>query len=63
MNLADNALKTLSVDSLLNYETVKYYCGEEFEVDRYRNCVLAYQVCCFSFRLIRVKAPLPRWRI
>ncbi|KAL7633804.1 UNVERIFIED_CONTAM: hypothetical protein RMT77_015760 [Armadillidium vulgare] len=43
MNLADNELKTKSVDSLLNYETVKYYSGEEFEIDRYRDCILRYQ--------------------
>ncbi|RXG60699.1 ATP-binding cassette sub-family B member 6, mitochondrial [Armadillidium vulgare] len=44
MNLADNELKTKSVDSLLNYETVKYYSGEEFEIDRYRDCILRYQL-------------------
>ena len=44
MNLADNAQKTRGVDSLLNYETVKYYNGEQFETERYRDCILDYQV-------------------
>lgn len=45
MNLADNATKARSVDSLLNFETVKYYGAEEFEVDAYREAVLNFQVC------------------
>ena len=44
MNLADNAQKTRGVDSLLNYETVKYYGGEDFETMRYKECILDYQV-------------------
>ncbi|KOB75386.1 ATP-binding cassette transporter subfamily B [Operophtera brumata] len=32
MNLADNDQKARSVDSLLNYETVKYYGAESYEV-------------------------------
>lgn len=43
MNLADNATKARSVDSLLNFETVKYYGAEEFEVDAYREAVLNFQ--------------------
>lgn len=45
MNLADNAQKTRSVDSLLNFETVKYYCAEQYEVDAYREAILKFQVC------------------
>ncbi|KAG8290311.1 ATP-binding cassette sub- B member 6, mitochondrial [Homalodisca vitripennis] len=45
MNLADNATKARSVDSLLNFETVKYYGAESYEVEAYRNAVLDYQVC------------------
>ncbi|KAG8289792.1 ATP-binding cassette sub- B member 6, mitochondrial, partial [Homalodisca vitripennis] len=43
MNLADNATKARSVDSLLNFETVKYYGAESYEVEAYRNAVLDYQ--------------------
>ncbi len=34
-NAADSASNTLAVDSLLNYETVKYFTNEEFEAQRY----------------------------
>lgn len=44
MNLADNAQKARSVDSLLNFETVKYYGAESYEVDSYRKAILEYQV-------------------
>ncbi|KAL7297876.1 hypothetical protein TKK_0008899 [Trichogramma kaykai] len=44
MNLADNNQKARSVDSLLNFETVKYYGAEEYEVDCYREAILKYQV-------------------
>ncbi|TGZ51703.1 Uncharacterized protein DBV15_03914 [Temnothorax longispinosus] len=44
MNLADNAQKARSVDSLLNFETVKYYSAEAYEVESYRKAILDYQV-------------------
>lgn len=44
MNLADNAQKARSVDSLLNFETVKYYGAEAYEVESYRTAILEYQV-------------------
>ncbi|XP_026671696.1 ATP-binding cassette sub-family B member 6, mitochondrial [Ceratina calcarata] len=44
MNLADNAQKTQSVDSLLNFETVKYYGAEAYEVNSYKKAILNYQV-------------------
>lgn len=43
MNLADNAQKARSVDSLLNFETVKYYGAEQYEVQAYREAILEYQ--------------------
>ena len=43
MNLADNALKARSVDSLLNFETVKYYGAEDYEVNGYKQAILNYQ--------------------
>ncbi|XP_018309483.1 ATP-binding cassette sub-family B member 6, mitochondrial [Mycetomoellerius zeteki] len=44
MNLADNAQKARSVDSLLNFETVKYYGAEVYEVENYRKAILDFQV-------------------
>jgi len=32
---ADSAASTISLDSLLNYETVKYFTNEEYEANRY----------------------------
>ncbi|KAH8382638.1 hypothetical protein KR009_004511 [Drosophila setifemur] len=43
MNLADNEQRARSVDSLLNFETVKYYGAENYEVDCYRAAILKYQ--------------------
>ncbi len=34
-NKADSASNTLAIDSLLNFETVKYFNNEKFEADRY----------------------------
>ena len=44
LNTADNEQRTASVDSLLNAETVKYFSMESYEVSRYRNKILSYQV-------------------
>jgi ATP-binding cassette subfamily B protein len=35
VNLADSASNTRAIDSLLNYETVKYFTNEKFEAERY----------------------------
>ncbi|KAL1123651.1 hypothetical protein AAG570_002727 [Ranatra chinensis] len=43
MNLADNAMKARSVDSLLNFETVKYYGAEDYEVQSFREAIINYQ--------------------
>ncbi|VVC89220.1 unnamed protein product [Leptidea sinapis] len=43
MNLADNEQKARSVDSLLNYETVKYYGAESYEVVSYKDAIVSYQ--------------------
>lgn len=48
MNLADNAQKARSVDSLLNFETVKYYGAEKYEVEAYREAIINYQKEEFS---------------
>ena len=38
MNEKDNITRARAVDSLLNFETVKYYGAEEFEVNRFKTC-------------------------
>ncbi|XP_038599195.1 ATP-binding cassette sub-family B member 6, mitochondrial [Tachyglossus aculeatus] len=43
MNTQENATRARAVDSLLNFETVKYYNAESYEVERYREAVLKYQ--------------------
>ncbi|SAL97491.1 hypothetical protein [Absidia glauca] len=43
MNQLDNLARTKAVDSLLNFETVKYYGAESFEVDRYKTAIVDYQ--------------------
>ena len=37
MNQADSRAGTQAIDSLLNYETVKYFGNERFELDRYNH--------------------------
>ena len=44
MNLADNEQRARGVDLLLNFETVKYYGAESYEVNRYQEALLSYQV-------------------
>ncbi|KAM9835909.1 ATP-binding cassette sub-family B member 6 [Aulostomus maculatus] len=44
MNQQDNNAKTKAVDSLLNFETVKYYNAENYEVSRFEDAILEYQV-------------------
>ena len=44
MNTADNEQRTVSVDSLINAETVKYFSMESWEVARYKQKILDYQV-------------------
>ncbi|KAG2230304.1 hypothetical protein INT48_001070 [Thamnidium elegans] len=39
----DNSARTKAVDSLLNFETVKYYNAENFEINRYKEAILEYQ--------------------
>src|SRR5438445_373466 len=43
MNERNSEANTKSVDSLLNYETVKYFANEEHEADRYDRALRAYE--------------------
>ncbi|KAK5064275.1 Iron-sulfur clusters transporter atm1, mitochondrial [Exophiala bonariae] len=42
-NAADNQGATVAVDTLLNYEAVKYFNNEKFEVDRYDKALKKYE--------------------
>ena len=43
MNKLDNAVNATAVDSLVNFETVKYYGAEQYEVEQYREAIEKYQ--------------------
>ena len=43
MNKDDNERNAKGVDSLINFETVKYYGAEEYETGRYRDAVIRFQ--------------------
>ncbi|XP_028446216.1 ATP-binding cassette sub-family B member 6, mitochondrial [Perca flavescens] len=45
MNNQDNNAKSRAVDSLLNFETVKYYCAEDYEVHCFEEAIRKYQHC------------------
>lgn len=43
MNKADNDANTRAIDSLINYETVKYFNNEAFEADKYDEFLKRYE--------------------
>ncbi|MCJ8733887.1 hypothetical protein PDJAM_G00228900 [Pangasius djambal] len=43
MNKADNEAGNAAIDSLLNYETVKYFNNEKYEAERYDNFLKIYE--------------------
>jgi ATP-binding cassette subfamily B protein len=43
MNDLDSKANTKAIDSLLNYETVKYFCNEEYEAQRYDEGLKRYE--------------------
>ncbi len=43
-NDSDSAANTQAIDSLLNYETVKYFNNEEFEAQRYDVCLQRWEI-------------------
>ncbi|KAF9573086.1 Homocysteine S-methyltransferase 1 [Mortierella alpina] len=44
----DNDARAKAVDSLLNFETVKYYTAEQFEVSRYREAIKKYMLADYK---------------
>ncbi|XP_063700074.1 iron-sulfur clusters transporter ABCB7, mitochondrial isoform X2 [Culicoides brevitarsis] len=44
MNRAENEAGNKAVDSLINYETVKYFNNEKYEADRYDEALKKYEV-------------------
>ena len=51
MNEADNIRGQKSIDSLLNFETVKYFNNEKYESQRYDKALETYEK--FSVNLLR----------
>ncbi|WP_455482392.1 ABCB family ABC transporter ATP-binding protein/permease [Bartonella sp. B35(2025)] len=43
MNTADTEANTHAVDSLLNFETVKYFCNETLEANRFDSSMASYE--------------------
>ena len=50
MNRQDNEAAAKAVDSLLNYETVKYFSAEGFETDRYDGAMAGYMKAAIRSR-------------
>ncbi len=48
MNEADNDAGTKAIDSLLNFETVKYFGNEKHEADRYDGAMAKYEVAAIK---------------
>jgi len=50
MNRQDNEAAAKAVDSLLNYETVKYFSAEDFETSRYDGAMAGYMKAAIRSR-------------
>ncbi len=50
MNKRDTEAAGKAVDSLLNYETVKYFSAEEYEINRYDRAMAGYQKAAIRSR-------------
>uniref|UniRef100_A0A1I7W428 Iron-sulfur clusters transporter ABCB7, mitochondrial n=1 Tax=Loa loa TaxID=7209 RepID=A0A1I7W428_LOALO len=48
MNQADNDASSRAIDSLINYETVKYFNNENFEADRYDFFLKKYEIAALK---------------
>ncbi|KAK0058361.1 ATP-binding cassette sub-family B member 6 mitochondrial [Biomphalaria pfeifferi] len=51
-NQKDNEANAKAVDSLLNFETVKYYAATEWEKNRYQIAIVEYQLAEWKFNAI-----------
>ena len=62
MNSADNAISTKMVDSLLNFETVKYFNNEKHEFNRLDESLEKYEFAAnksrYSLSLLNVAQTL-----
>ncbi|KAF8520373.1 hypothetical protein BU17DRAFT_46726 [Hysterangium stoloniferum] len=58
MNDRDVITRGIHTDCLLNYETVKYFCGEQHEAQRYQEAIREYQTleyrCIVSLNLLNL---------
>ena len=73
MNEQDSKANTRAIDSLLNYETVKYFGNEEFEARRYDENLQKYEraavksqthlvtVGLAGARYLKTLAAIPAW--
>jgi len=58
MNKQDNIFHDRATDSLINYETVKYFANEDYEIKRYCDAVNAYQTNNITTQLsLSVRTP------
>ncbi|KAJ2623875.1 Iron-sulfur clusters transporter atm1, mitochondrial, partial [Coemansia sp. RSA 1694] len=48
MNVADNQAATVAVDSLINYESVKYFNAEEYQIKKYNAALVKYQAAALK---------------
>jgi len=48
MNELDSRANTRAIDSLLNYETVKYFCNEDYEAGRYDSKLKKWQAAAIK---------------
>lgn len=51
MNQTDNEASSKAIDSLLNYETVKYFNNEHHEAHQYDNALMRYRKAAISSKL------------
>ncbi|KAG0257169.1 ATP-binding cassette sub- B member 6, mitochondrial [Actinomortierella ambigua] len=51
MRDSDHDARQKAVDSIMNFETVKYYSSEDFELNRYRQAIQAYLVADYRVQI------------